>query len=166
MEVTYALGEQMLMLAGAAKTQADARRQLERSISGGAALTKFRELVARQGGDAAVVDEPSRMPRAKLRAPIAAAHSGFVREVDAMGAALAALRLGAGRSKTEDAIDHAVGISELVKIGERVEAGAPLAVIHANSDTSLAAAKTMLRDAIKISDTPIAAPSLIDRVIG
>ncbi len=166
MEVTYILGEQMLLLAGVANTVAEARQQLERSIVSGAALTKFRELIGAQGGDIDVVDDPSGLPRAKFRLPLPASRNGFVTEVDAMGVALAALRLGAGRAKAEDAIDHAVGISELVKIGDRVEAGAPLAVIHANDRPKLDAAETVLRDAIVIADAPIPAPALIDQIIG
>ena len=166
MAVTFALGEQMLVLAGVAKTTADARQQLEAALKSGAALNKFRELVAAQGADANVVDEPSRLPRAKLRMPLPAPRGGFVQDVNAMAVAMAALRLGAGRAKAEDAIDHAVGIADLVKIGERVEAGAPLATIHANSEASLAQAKTILGDAIKVGDSPATPPPLIDRIVG
>jgi pyrimidine-nucleoside phosphorylase len=64
MEVTYALGEQMLILAGAAKDAAGARARLEASVSSGAALAKFREMVSAQGGDAGVVDDTARLPKA------------------------------------------------------------------------------------------------------
>ena len=83
-----------------------------------------------------------------------------------MGVALAALRLGAGRAKTEDKIDHAVGVSALVKIGERVESGSPLGVIHANDEFSLAEAQGMLARAIRVGDHPVAAPRLIEEIIG
>ena len=139
MEVTYALGEQMLVLAKAAKSPGEARQQLERSISSGAALQKMRELVAAQGGDASVVNEPSRLPRAKLREALPAPRAGFISAVDAMDVALAALELGAGRTRAEDPVDHAVGISDLVKIGMHVAAGVPLCVIHANDPKRLAA---------------------------
>ena len=166
MEVTVALGEQMLLLAKVAVTKGDARRKLEASLASGAALEKFREMVAAQGGDARVVDEPARLPQAKFKAALAATRAGFVTEVDALGVALAALRLGAGRAKAADAVDHAVGVSALVKIGERVEPGAPLCVIHANEAAALAEAKTMLAKAIVIGDAKTAAPKLIDEIIG
>ncbi|HVU35228.1 MAG TPA: thymidine phosphorylase [Opitutaceae bacterium] len=166
MEVTYALGEQMLVLAGAAASTAEARRKLEDAVTTGAALSKFRELIAAQGGDAAVVDEPSRLPRAAFREPIRASRSGVVTEVDAMTVALAALRLGAGRAKAEDGIDPAVGITELAKIGERVESGGVLAVVHANDRRVLAEASGMLLPAIKLGDVAPAALPLIDEVIG
>jgi pyrimidine-nucleoside phosphorylase len=166
MEVTYALGEQMLLLAKVASSAAEARRKLEASITSGAALKKFRELVAAQGGDAGVVDEVSRLPRAKYRLPLTAPRSGFVVSVEAMAVALAALRLGAGRSRAEDAIDPAVGVSDLVKMGERVEQGAPLAVIHASDEKAAAEAKAKLADAIVVADTAPRLARLVDDVIG
>lgn len=166
MEVTYALGEQMLLLTGKAATITEARAKLEATIKSGSALAKMRELVAAQGGDASVVDEPSRLPRARLHVPLAAKRAGFVTDVDAMAVALAALRLGAGRAKAEDAVDPAVGIAELVKVGEPVQAGALLAVIHANDERALAEAQTMLETAIAIGDHPGVAPKLIDELIG
>lgn len=166
MEVTYALGEQMLVLAGVAATSAAARVQLEESIASGAALEKFRAMIAAQGGDARVVDDPSRLPQAKFKVPFAAPRAGFVQDVDAMGVALAALRLGAGRAKAEDKVDHAVGFSALVKIGERVEAGAALCVIHANDEAALAAARTMMTTAIAVGDAAGVTPQLIEELIG
>lgn len=166
MEVTYALGEQMLVLVGVAKTTAEARRKLQAAVADGSALKLFRELVAAQGGDAAAVDEPSRLPRARLRVPIPAARSGFVAQVDAMGVALAALRLGAGRARAEDPVDHAVGVSDLVKIGERIEAGASLCVVHANDEKALADAKDLLTKAITIGERTLKAAPLIGEIVG
>lgn len=166
MEVTYVLGEQMLLLARVAATKEAARRQLEAGIASGAAREKFRAMIVAQGGDARVVDEPGRLPQATFKIPLAAPRAGYVQDVDAMGVALAALRLGAGRAKTEDKIDHAVGVSALVKIGERVESGSPLGVIHANDESSLAEAQGMLARAIRVGDQPVAAPRLIEEIIG
>jgi len=166
MEVTMALGEQMLVLAKAAETTGAARKKLEASISSGAALEKFRELVAAQGGDARVVDEPQRLPTAKLQAAVVAARGGIVGDVDAMGVALAALRLGAGRAKASDGVDHAVGVSALVKVGERVDAGATLAVVHANDAVAMSEAQAMLAKAIRVGDERGPVVRLIDEVIG
>lgn len=166
MEVTYALGEQMLLLAKVAATKAEARSKLEASIASGTALGKFREMIAAQGGDVRVVDEPMRLPQAKFKVVLAATKSGWVSEVDAMGVALAALRLGAGRAKASDAVNHAVGVNGLVKIGERVEAGAPLATIHADDEAALAEAKVMLARAIVVADGAVSATPLIDELIG
>jgi pyrimidine-nucleoside phosphorylase len=166
MEVTYALGAQMLLLTGVEQSERAARGRLEDSVRSGAALRKFRELVAAQGGDVSVIDEPSRLPRARLRVPIAAKRGGTVADVDAMKIALAALRLGAGRTRAEDSIDPAVGISDLVKIGESVEAGATLAVVHGNDEKTVAAAQELVAQAITIGSGVLRAARLVDEVVG
>jgi pyrimidine-nucleoside phosphorylase len=165
MAVTHELGAHMLILGGVAPDLASARHQLAQSISTGAALRKFREIVEAQGGDGRVIDEPARLPQARIQVPLAAPRSGHVSDVDAMGVALAALRLGAGRAKADDRVDPAVGVSGLVKIGEPVRAGAPLAVIHANDETALAEARAMLTNAIQVGDQAGAVPALIAETI-
>jgi pyrimidine-nucleoside phosphorylase len=166
MEVTFALGEQMLLLAKVAATKENARKQLEASLTSGAALQKFCDLIGAQGGDARVADETARLPQATFKLPLAAPRAGFISDVDALGVALAALRLGAGRAKTADKIDHAVGVSALLKIGERVESGAPLCVIHANDEPALAEAKTTIAKAIQVGDARMTPPRLIEEIVG
>jgi pyrimidine-nucleoside phosphorylase len=165
-EVTYAIGEQMLILTGAAKDTKGARSKLEATITSGTALTKFREMVAAQGGDVRVVDDPSLLPQAKLRLPFVAKTSGFVTDVDAMGVALAALRLGAGRAKAEDPVDHAVGIDALVKVGGKVKSGDVLCVVHANNETYAKEASEILGRAIVIGDKEPAPRTLIGEIVG
>ena len=165
MEVTFALGEQMLLLSKMAATKDEARVKLAASVASGAALEKFREMVSAQGGDSRVVDQPMRLPQAKFKVTLAAPRAGFVTEVDAMGVALAALRLGAGRSKATDSIDPAVGVSGLVKVGERVEAGAALAVVHANNEHALSEVTEGLMQAIMIADQRGPAAELIKAVL-
>jgi pyrimidine-nucleoside phosphorylase len=165
MEVTYAIGGQMLLLAGAAKDAEEARGKLEESVSSGRALSKFLEMVGAQGGDTRVADDPSRLPQAKLTKPLAATRAGFVTDVDAMGVALAALRLGAGRAKAEDSIDHSVGVNGLVKTGEPVKAGDSLCVVHANSEALAREAVAILEKAIVIGDSARLPSKLIDEII-
>lgn len=155
MEVTYALGAEMLLLGRAATDAAEARAKLEDAIKSGAALEKFRQIVSAQGGDPRVCDDPAAvLPRAKFTVEARAARAGFVSEVDAMAVALGALRLGAGRMKAEDSVDHAVGFTRLAKIGERVEAGAVLGVVHASDEARLDEARAWLEDAVAIDDAP------------
>jgi pyrimidine-nucleoside phosphorylase len=149
-DVTYALGVQMLLLAGVAQDPAGARAQLERAVASGAALGKFREMVGAQGGDARVADDPSRLPAARIVRPLASRASGFVTDVDALGVALAALRLGAGRARAEDAINPAVGIGALVKIGEPASAGQPFCVIHGDTEEAVHEASEILGRAIVV----------------
>ncbi|MFA6961096.1 MAG: thymidine phosphorylase [Opitutaceae bacterium] len=167
MEVTYALGAEMLCLAKVAKTSKEADAMLREVVANGAALLKFREIVAAQGGDARVCDDPfAVMKSARLRGEVRATTGGFVQSVDAMTVALAALRLGAGRVKAEDAVDHAVGLTELVKIGERVQVGDVLAVVHANDEAKLVEAVAAVTAAVVVGDAAVVSVTLVDSVIG
>jgi pyrimidine-nucleoside phosphorylase len=161
MEVTYALGAEMLCLAKVAKDAEEGRARLREVVENGAALKKFEEIVAAQGGR-----NLDKLPRAKFVQGVRATTGGYVQAVDAMTVALAALRLGAGRVKAEDAVDHAVGFTQLVKIGELVQAGDVLAVVHANDETKLAAAQAEIVKAVVIGSTAVAPVPLIDSVIG
>ncbi|HVU17221.1 MAG TPA: thymidine phosphorylase [Candidatus Didemnitutus sp.] len=153
MEVTYALCGHMLVLGGAAPDLAEAKRKLTAAISSGAALRKFQELCVAQGGDPRVIDDPRLMPTAsiitELRAP--AGTGGFVGGVDALKVAQAVMILGGGRATVADAVDHAVGISDLVKAGEPVAASSRLCTLHANDATKAARAEALLREAITFS---------------
>src|ERR1019366_1229488 len=166
MEVTYALGVQMLLLAGAERDAAAARARLERSVASGAALSKFRELIEAQGGDPRVVDDPARLPQARSRKPLASPRAGFVTRVDAMGVALAALRPGAGRARAGDRGAPAVGFSGLVKVGERVGRGDPLCVIHSNADQAQAEAAEMILKAVAVGDEAPPPAPLVGELIG
>lgn len=167
MEVTYALGAEMLCLAKAAKDAKKGEARLREVVENGKALAKFREIVAAQGGDARVCDEPMAiMKPSRLRGEVRATANGFVQSVDAMTVALAALRLGAGRTKAEDAVVHAVGFTGLVKIGERVEAGDVLAVVHANDEAKLAEARAEIAKAVVIGEERPRTTRLVEAVIG
>lgn len=166
MEVTFALGAEMLVLGGVAGDLAAAQTQLERVVADGSALAKFGEIVAAQGGDARVIDDPTGvLPSAAQQVPLVAAKAGYVTDVDAMGVALAAVRLGAGRVRVEDVVDPAVGVTALVKVGERVEVGQPLCVVHANDDDAWAEAEVRLRDAISVGEVaPVVGPRVAERL--
>jgi pyrimidine-nucleoside phosphorylase len=166
MEVTFALGEQMLLLAKVAASAASARAALERSLTSGAAWRKFEEMVVAQGGDVAAVRDPARLPQAKHRVPVAAGRGGFVADVEPMAVALAVLRLGGGRSRAEARIDHAVGVAGLVKVGERVEVGAPLCVIHASDAAAAEEARRALTQAIVVADQAPVPPQLVGEIVG
>ncbi|MCX6998386.1 MAG: pyrimidine-nucleoside phosphorylase, partial [Kiritimatiellaeota bacterium] len=87
--------------------------------------------------------------------------SGFVAAADAEYIGRACLLLGAGRAQITDTVDPAVGVADLVKIGEPVEQGQPLAVLHANDERKLAAARTLLESAFRITPAPAPVPPLI-----
>jgi pyrimidine-nucleoside phosphorylase len=161
MEVTYALGAEMLVLAKVAKDAAEGEARLREVVANGAALKKFYEIVAAQGG----VDLGG-MARARWQREVRAVKGGVVQAVDAMEVALAALRLGAGRVRAEDAVDHAVGFDGLVKIGERVAAGGVLAVVHANDEAKAAEAEAAILRAVRIGDAAVVPGPLVAARIG
>jgi pyrimidine-nucleoside phosphorylase len=121
------LAEEMLRLAGGPQTD------LRRYLTDGSALRKFAELIAAQGGDPRVVDDPARLPAAPIQRRVAASTPGFLARADALEIALAGKALGAGRDRKDAKIDLAVGIVLEKKIGDPVAAGEILAIIHARS---------------------------------
>lgn len=134
---------------------AEARQELERRLRAGEGLARLRALVEAQGGDTRMIDEPERLPAAALVETIRAERGGYVGQVSALEVALAALDLGAGRTKKSDPIDHAVGVEVHVKVGDRVEAGGPLYTIHASQPETLAQARRRLTQAIAFSESPV-----------
>jgi len=167
MEVTYALTGQMLILGGKAKDEAEARKQMEAAIANGAALKVFRDMCAAQGGDAKVVDDYKILPAAKklleVKAPADA--KGFVSEVDALKCGHAIMALGGGRAAVTDKVDHAVGIADLIKIGEPVSAGTRLCTLHINDDAKGAKAEAFIREAIRFTPTAPKQEPLIQDLI-
>jgi len=153
-EVVYRLGEEMLLLAGIDGTRADAHTRLERAVSSGAAFEKFEKVVVAQGGDPAVLHDPSLLPQAENEHVVRAARPGFVARIDAFDIGTAGLRLGAGRETKEDEIDPAVGLAVEVKTGDEVAAGQPLARVFWNEAGRLADALPMIEQSFEISDRP------------
>lgn len=165
MDVVYALAARMLVLTGRAERAEDALPALRSRIASGEALARFRRMVQAQGGTPAVVDAPDRLPSAALREPYPAPAGGFVRNVDAESIGRACCLLGAARERTEDRIDPAVGVSDLVKVGQSVRAGDALALLHANDPDRLAAARSCLHHAFDIASEPVDAPPPVTECI-
>lgn len=131
---------------------AEAIAELTDLMDNGGGLAKFRELVNAQGGDVSMVDDPQRLPRARLVEDIPAGADGFVAAVDALAVAQATLELGAGRARKSDPIDPAVGVVVRCKVGDLIRAGDPLFTIHANDGAKLAQARALLEQAVQFSE--------------
>jgi len=156
---------QMVLLAGAARDEREARAQLGAALADGRALKKFGEWIAGQGGNARVVDDDSILPRARLIETIAAPREGFIAAIDAQEVGLTVVDLGGGRAQKGDAIDHAVGVVFQRKVGARVARGEPLFTLHANDRAKFDAAKARLLAAIEFrADAPAPLP-LIHRIV-
>ncbi|MEO8362896.1 MAG: thymidine phosphorylase [Ilumatobacteraceae bacterium] len=156
MAVTYALTSHMLILGGVARDEVEARQKMGTAIENGSALQKFRDMCVAQGGDPKVIDDYSRLPTAKtlleIKAPADA--KGFVAEVDALKCGQAIMALGGGRASLTDTVDHAVGIADLVKIGDPVTPSMRLCTLHVNDDVKGSRAEVLIREAIKFASTP------------
>jgi len=166
MEVTLALTAKMVVLGKLERTEKAARARLQRTLDSGAALEKFREIIAAQGGDARVIDDYSKLPRAARIVDIRAAAAGWVFDVDAMAIAQAAMRLGAGRERIEDAVDHAVGVSDIVPTGTRVTKGDILCRLHLNREQHAGVAHELAQTAFVIRrGKPRLAPLVREEVL-
>lgn len=127
--------------------------ELYRAITSGRALERFAAMIHAQGGQPAVVDAPDRfLPHAPVVLGITAPHAGWVTGLDARAVGEAAVDLGAGRRRKGDAIDPAVGVLLHVKMGDRVDAGVPLAELHARDLAGAEAAAARVRAAYRIED--------------
>jgi pyrimidine-nucleoside phosphorylase len=154
MEVTYALGVEMLLLGGVASDPAAARGALEDALESGKAAEKFRSVVAAQGGNPAVVDQPEILPQAAAVSVYSAPREGYVVRVEPRAIGRAIVAMGGGRRTMEDRIDPAVGFVIAVKPGDRVDRGQPIASIYAGSEEQLALGAEALGRAILLADEP------------
>ncbi|HEV8564678.1 MAG TPA: thymidine phosphorylase [Actinomycetota bacterium] len=140
----------------------DARSKAESTISSGEALERFRRMVEAQGGDPRVVDDPATvLPRAAVVVPLLADRTGTLAAVDAEEIGLASGALGAGRVSKGDPIDPAVGIVFHPKIGDVLEADAPVGEIHAQTEDAATEAKRRVLAALTITEGPVEAPPLV-----
>ena len=131
MELCYTLGACILTAAGLEPDETAARKVLEQSVADGSAKRKLADFVQAQGGDPNAVYEPSMLPAAPVQLEVPAPAGGFVSHIAASDVGMVSMHLGGGRATKEDVIDLSVGVVLRKKVGDAVEAGESLAVIHA-----------------------------------
>jgi pyrimidine-nucleoside phosphorylase len=148
--LTLRLGAEMLLLGRAAKTRALATARLEEALATGAGLERFALCVRLHGGDARVVDDPSRLPRARRAHVVRATRAGVVTAVDAGLLGRAATLLGAGRLRKEDRVDPGVGLTLHAKQGAHVARGEALCTVRYTDGARLAAARAQLEAAFAV----------------
>ncbi len=167
LEVTYALGAEMLVLGGTVGSHDEARRAMERAISSGAAAERFAAIIAAQGGNPGVVEDPAVLPQADACELFTAPRRGLVARIEprAIGRGLTAL--GGGRTKVDDAIEPSVGFVITARVGDWVESGEPLATIFARDASGIEAGRAALRGAITVGDeAELPLPLISHRVSG
>ena len=166
-ELVEAVAGEMLLIAGAADELSSARTQVSAVIADGRAFARFRDFVTAQGGDAAQIEHPKRLPAAPVVLSVAAPGAGYVHALDAREVGLVTVALGGGRMKKGDPIDPAVGVVLSAKVGSIVQAGETLCTVHAAEKAAAAEAIERLQAAYVIAATPVAPlPIVLDRVVG
>ena len=165
LELCLTLGACILTESGAAENDAAARDRLKAAIADGSALAKLAEFVKAQGGDERAVYDVSLLPRAPVVMPAPSPVSGYVNHIDAEKVGLVSMHLGGGRETKDSDIDLSVGLLLLRKVGDRVEVGESLAVIHAADEAAALRAAEELAVAYSIvPEKPVRPPFIRDIV--
>ncbi|MDX6768756.1 MAG: thymidine phosphorylase [Elusimicrobiota bacterium] len=149
-EVTLTLGGWMLCLAKLARTPAEGAARMAAAIKDRRGLAALRAVIKAQGGEPAVVDDPSLLPKAKLSRAFAAPKDGFVTRLDARLVGQAAVQLGAGRAYMEQELDYGAGFELLKKVGDPVKKGQAVAVLHANDAGRLGMGERLFAEALGV----------------
>jgi len=160
-DLSVLLAARMVKLAGLARDDCDAEMRVRNALTSGAGLEVFRKCIEQQGGDPRVIDDPTRLPMATRSTQVRADRTGFIDQIDAELVGIAAMQLGAGRNRTEDTIDHTVGIVISAKAGETICSGESVFDVRFNDEAKLAAVLSLLQRAYTISEAPPAEQPLI-----
>ena len=154
-EVTMALAAEMLVSGRLARTTTAARKQLQAALESGAAAEKFERMVAALGGPKKLLSDPwKHLERAPVQMPVFPTRTGVVTKADTRAVGMVVVALGGGRTRPQDPVDPAVGLTELVGPGDRVGPDHPLGIVHARTDAQAAAAADLLRAAYKVGSRP------------
>lgn len=165
MEVVYALGTQMLLLAKRAEDEEIARNLITESIQERKALKKFAEFIENQGGNREEILHPDMLPKARYVITVLAEEEGCIERILAQDIGIACMTLGGGRENKESTIDHGVGIILTKKISDTVKKGETLALIHANSKEKAVLASGLVKNAYQIAKEPAKKAPMVKCII-
>ncbi len=165
-EVTMALAARLLLVAGLARDEAEARAKLRQALDSGCAADRFARMVSGLDGPADLLAAPDRhLASAPAVLPVKAAAGGYVHAVECRRLGLTVVNLGGGRHRPEDYIDRAVGLTGLAELGQQVEAEEPIAIVHARSREAAQHAAVSVLAAYTIADERPALPPSVYREI-
>lgn len=165
-DVTMALSSEMLLSGNLAQSDTEARAKLQAVLDNGKAAEIFGRMVAAQEGPSDFVENYDKyLPTAAIRKPIYADDTGFVFAMDTRDLGLAVVSMGGGRRQASDIIDYSVGITDMARLGDKVDRKHPLAVIHAKDEDSWQEAANAVKAAIKLDDkAPQETPTVYRRI--
>jgi pyrimidine-nucleoside phosphorylase len=162
--LTLALAEEMVLLARGSEDREAARQEVAGALASGRALARFRELVAAQGGDPEVIDDPTRLPQAAIVEFFESPGEGTVAAVAPRPLGEALVAMGGGRQVLGQPIDPSVGFIVSARPGRRVARGEPIATIFAQDQAAVAIGRDALRQAIRLGPGEPALPLISHRV--
>jgi thymidine phosphorylase len=167
-DVTMALCSEMLVLAKLAPSPATARAMLQRVLDTGEAAAIFGTMVAALGGPKRLIEQPwKHLEVAPLQVAVAPTTPGIVTAIDTRAVGMVVVALGGGRTRPQDPVDHAVGLTQLAAVGERVDTDRPLGIVHARTQQQVDSAAQLLRAAYKVGRAAPAhasASAVIERI--
>ncbi len=160
-ELCFHEASELLVMTGTMATMSEAEERVQHVIHSGAAVVKLAEVIAAQGGDSRQIEQPELLPKAPVRTMLFAPRSGYIAGIEAEQIGLASMRLGAGRFKKGEHIDHRTGFILQAKMGQYRQAGEPLVEIHARSESEARDIQEALLACFTWSDTPLTVSPLI-----
>jgi pyrimidine-nucleoside phosphorylase len=160
-ELCFHETSELLVMTGAVATKFEAMERVKHVIHTGAAVAKLAEVIAAQGGNPQQIEQPELLPKAPLRTMLLAPHSGYIAGIEAEQVGLASMRLGAGRFKKGERIDHRTGFILQAKIGQYRQVGEPLVEIHARSESEARDIQGALFACFTWSEAPVTVDPLV-----
>lgn len=160
-ELCYHEAAELLVMTRTADSLAEAEKSVEQAIRSGAAVAKLAEVIAAQGGDARQIEQPDLLPSAPVHSILIAPRSGYIAGIQSEQMGLASMRLGAGRFKKGEQIDHRTGFILQAKVGDYCRAGEPLVEIHARNEPEATAVQEELLACYTWSDAAVTVGPLI-----
>lgn len=143
----------------------DAKARVLDAIESGKGRAKFAEWIVAQGGDADLAADPSKLPESSIKYEIKAREAGYISKMNAEEIGVASVVLGAGRETKDSVIDHSAGIVLVKKLGDKVEIGDTLAVLHTNNESAIPSAESKFLGAISYSADKVELGKLIYKVV-
>lgn len=162
-DLTVALCAQLLVMQG--EEQASANHRVSTAISSGAAMERFAQMIAALGGPPDMAhDWHTHLPKAPVVGEVTAPETGFITAMDGEALGLVVVGLGGGRRVETDRVDPAVGLTEMVGLGDAVTRGDPLCVLHAADEETADAAAKAVQESIAIGQATTPGPLVIEGI--
>ena len=162
-EVVLSLAVEMLQVAGLSDSKEHATQKITDVLDNGQAAETFQKMVSELGGPKNILDET--LTTANVVKPVPAPHSGTITHIETREVGLAVVELGGGRKKASDTIDHTVGFTDVLGLGEKVDKGQPLAIVHANNEDEANHTFALIQKAYRINDSNVEpSPTIIERL--